>query len=94
MRKKRKLLKPLREYTVRQGEEGKFKGWSRRAAEFMASLNSQLKETRVECAKLQAVYMDVYRMRHKVTNKKKNHEEPPVNYCDLWDLEPAGIIHI
>ena len=94
MRKKRKILKPLREYTVRQGEEGKFKGWSRRAADDMARLNSELKEKSVECAKLQATYMDVYRSRHKAPNKKKNHEEPPVNYSELWDLEPAGIIDI
>jgi hypothetical protein len=94
MRKKRKILKPLREYTVRQGEEGKFKGWSRRAAGDMAKLQSELKEKSVESSKLQATYLDVYRMRCKRINNQKKHDEPPVNYSVLWDLEPESNMEI
>jgi hypothetical protein len=41
--KRRRLLKSFREYTVRQSDEGKFKGWSKRAADEMTSYCKKLK---------------------------------------------------
>ena len=43
-KKKRMLLKPLRSYTARQGKEGRFKGWSKRAAADMAALCKKVKK--------------------------------------------------
>jgi hypothetical protein len=94
MWKKRRILKPLRAYTVRKEEEGKFKGWSRRAAADMASLNSTLKEQSVDLAKFRSAYKEVYRMRCKVQGRDAREELTPINYSELWDLEPQTNIVI
>jgi hypothetical protein len=95
VRRKRKYLKPLREYTVHRGDEGKFKGWLTRAVEDMRRLNSELNEKSIKCAKLRAAYKELYRNRHRETNKKKKTNDGPlVDYSDVWGLPTAGILEI
>jgi hypothetical protein len=88
-RKRRKVLKPFREYTVRQGEEGKFKGWSRRAACDMAAMCKKLKhENNICLRKFRTAYRKIYLSRNqdKRSNAKKDVEEETVDYNELWDL--------
>jgi inorganic pyrophosphatase len=65
--KKRKMLKPFREYTVPQNEEGKFKGWSKRAARDMAATCKKIKEGKEEYLKFRKAYREIYasRRQHK-----------------------------
>ena len=46
--KQRKVLKQFRAYTVHQNEEGKFKGWSNRAAGDMAKLCKMIRKGKGE----------------------------------------------
>jgi hypothetical protein len=88
-KKKRMLLKPLRSYTARQGKEGRFKGWSKRAAADMADLCKKVKknETKLLYARFRACYRDVWMKRAKAAGKNKQTEETPVvDYYLLWDI--------
>jgi hypothetical protein len=93
--KKRNVLKRFREYTVRQGEEGKFKGWSVRAVEDMIKLNSELNDKRVELDKLKRAYKEIYRSRQKVGDNKRTDKETRI-LCmkQAWGLKTVGVIEI
>lgn len=86
-RKKRKILKPFREYTVRQGEEGKFKGWSKRAAIDMAALCKHLKEDKKDerGGRFRAAYREIYLLCHLPKPRATEKEDDPVDYSELWD---------
>lgn len=88
LKKKRKILKPFREYTVRQAEEGRFKGWSKRAATDMAALCKQIKDEKNNGGKFRTAYREIYLLRHHQQKPKANEpEEEPVDYSELWDVE-------
>jgi hypothetical protein len=93
-RKRRKVLKPFREYTVRQGEEGKFKGWSKRAASDMAALCKKLKQERNECVKFRVAYRKIYLSRNQERRNAKKDEEERVDYDELWDLGEINVTEI
>jgi hypothetical protein len=89
LKKRRRLLKSFREYTVRQNDEGKFKGWSKRAADEMTIISKRLKEESTsERAKMfNAAYRQVYCDRNKGKRKAEDEEHEPVDYSELWDLD-------
>jgi hypothetical protein len=94
-RKKRKILKPLREYTTPQGEEGKFKGWSTRAANDMAALCKQLKEQSMLCVRFRVAYRKIYQARNKDKPRQdRNDQIVEVDYKELWDIENVGVQEI
>ena len=87
-RKKRKMLKPFREYTNCNRDEGRFKGWSKRVASDMALMSKKLRvEKPAECAKFRKAYREVYRARNKEKQKPSKVEDEPVDYDELWDLD-------
>lgn len=88
-RKRRKLLKSFREYTVRKSDEGKFKGWSKRAAEEMTGICKKLKlEGEGKRAKMfSASYRVVNRQRNVERRRDDAEENEPVDYSELWDLD-------
>ena len=87
LRKRRKILKPFREYTFWQGEEGRSKGWSKTAANDMAALCKNLKEEKEEHGKFRAAYREIYHLRHQAKPKAIEVEEVQVDYRELWDVE-------
>jgi hypothetical protein len=94
LRKKRKILKPLREYTVRQGEEGRFKGWSMRAAGDLAALCRKIKDERDNCAKFRAAYREIYQTRHQTKPKVIEVGEVVVDYSEVWDVGEVAAVEI
>ena len=94
MRKRRKLLQPFREYTVRQGEEGKFKGWSKRAAEDMIAISKKLKEEKVEYIKFRKAYREFYCKRNQAKRKASLNILPEVDYSELWDVDDCPLTEI
>ena len=94
MRKRRKLLQPFREYTVRQGEEGKFKGWSKRAAEDMIAISKKLKEEKVEYTKFRKAYREFYCKRYQAKRKASLMVLPEVDYSELWDVDDNPLTEI
>ena len=87
--KKRKRLRSFREYTCANDEEGRFKGWSLRAAEDMATLIATLNSTAAKYKVFRRAYRATYR--NKLTDsgkKKKAIQLPvPVNYStNVWGL--------
>ncbi len=87
--KKRKRLRSLREYTSANDEEGRFKGWSLRAAEDMAAIIARLNSTPAKYKVFRRAYRATYQ--NKLTDsgkKKKAFEQPvPVNYpTNVWGL--------
>jgi hypothetical protein len=88
--KKRKILKSFREYTNPQEDEGRFKGWSRRASEEMESLQMTLNE---EMGTTRArLFRAAFRMNFRESQrsgKKKRvvQESAPPNYqSNIWGL--------
>ena len=92
-KKRRKVLKSFREYTNPQDEEGKFKGWSQRAAEDMREQVNKLK--------IEGKRDKVFRMAYRLTYSNKQgggkrrkggtQESYPVNYeREIWGLEDIG----
>ena len=82
-------MKSFREYTVRKSDEGKFKGWSKRAAEEMTGICKKLKlEGEGQRAKMfNASYRVVYRQRNVERKRDDAEENEPVDYGELWDLD-------
>ena len=94
-RKKRKRLNPFREYTTPQGEEGKFKGWSTRAANDMAALCKKLKEQSASCQNFRRAYREIQALRNE--NKPKIEKKVAmveVDYAELWDVGDINIEEI
>ena len=86
-RKRRKILKPFREYTVRQGKEGKFKGWSRRAASDLATMSKKLKEGNEDMPRFRAAYRELYCLRHQQQKTQEcEQDKEDVDYNHVWDL--------
>lgn len=92
-RKKQKILKPLREYTVRKGEEGRFKGWSKRAAGDMAALCNKIKDEREDCARFRAAYREIYQMRRQMKPVIEV-GEIVVDYSVVWDVGMVDAVEI
>jgi hypothetical protein len=87
--KKRKRLRSFREYTCANDEEGRFKGWSLRAADDMAALIAKLDSTPAKYQVFRRAYRATYQ--NKLTDsgkKKKPIQQPvPVNYPrNVWGL--------
>jgi hypothetical protein len=93
MKKRRKLLKTFREYTVRQTTEGKFKGWSKRASDEMTAISKKLaKEGQSGRSKMfNAAYRQVYGTRSNEKRKADEIDDEPVDYSELWDLDESEI---
>jgi hypothetical protein len=86
-RKRRKILKPFREYTVQQGSEGKFKGWSMRAASDLATMSKKLKEDNEALPRFRAAYRELYRLRHQKRKRQEcKQDKEEVEYDHVWDL--------
>lgn len=89
-KKRRKLLNTFKEYTVRQGNEGRFKGWSRRAAMDMTELVRAIKSERERYNLFNRAYREVYynRFKHKIDNiVSLQEEEFEPDYSTLWELD-------
>jgi hypothetical protein len=86
LKKKRKLLKSFREYTVRQGDETKFKGWSKRAADDMTAICIKLKAEKEATKRFCAAYRQVIDSRSGGKRKADDVEETVVDYSELWDI--------
>ena len=87
--KKRKVLKAFREYTNPKDEEGKFKGWSTRAANDMKDLIMALNTVTLKQKLFWKFYRSFYIQRNKGVGKKKKavEESGPSNYeVDVWGL--------
>jgi hypothetical protein len=94
MKKRRKLLKTFREYTVpKTTEEGKFKGWSKRASDEMTAISKKLaKEGESSRSKMfNAAYRKVYGTRYNEKRKADEIDHEPVDYSELWDLDEGEI---
>jgi hypothetical protein len=87
-KKRRRLLKSFREYTVRQSQEGKFKGWSKRASDEMTSIAKRLAaQGRSDRSQMfNAAYRRVYGTRNH-DKRKDEIDDEPVDYSELWDLD-------
>lgn len=93
-KKRRKVMKSFREYTMKNKEEEGFKGWSKRAADDMTALVKKLKEQESDCCKFSAAYREVVLSR--TTRKRKASEAPLLNvdYSELWELDEDEIVAI
>jgi hypothetical protein len=94
MKKRRKLLKTFREYTVpKTTEEGKFKGWSKRASDEMTAISKKLaRENQSSRSKMfNAAYRQVYGTRYNEKRKAAEIDDEPVDYSELWDLDEGEI---
>jgi len=92
-KKKRKVLKGFREYTNPNDTEGKFKGWSGRAANDMRDAILILKVVDRKDLLFRRVYRHIYKEEKGGAKKKKKvqQQECPDNYEeDMWGLT-AGI---
>lgn len=89
-KKRRKLLNTFKEYTVRQGNEGKFKGWSKRAAMDMTDLVKAIKSEKEMYRQFNRAYREVYykRFKHKIDNNASIQEDEfQPDYDALWELD-------
>jgi hypothetical protein len=88
-KKKRKVLKTFREYTNPKDSEGKFKGWSTRAATHMRDAIQILKIVDKKDLLFRRIYRHIY-MEEKGGAKKQKRvqeQECPDNYEeDMWGL--------
>jgi hypothetical protein len=90
--KRRKTLKALREYTNPKEDEGRFKGWSSRAADDMTSHVVALSQSTRERDVFNKMYRHVYRKRQGLAasgRKRKEIEEliNPNYAVDQWGLQ-------
>jgi hypothetical protein len=88
-KKKRKVLKAFREYTNPKDTEGKFKGWSTRAANDMRDAILKLKRVDNKDLLFRRVYRHIYKEEKGGAKKKKRvqEQECPDNYEeDMWGL--------
>ena len=95
MKKRRKLMKSFREYTMKtKGEDG-FKGWSKRAADDMARVVKALKEQSDDCRKFSAAYREVCLNRNKRKRNSTNEAELiNVDYDELWELSNDDMVPV
>lgn len=86
--KRRRVLKSFREYTNPQDHEGRFKGWSHRAAADMVELVNKLNNDGSRERLFRMAYRMTYHNKQGGGKKKKGQQEsPPVNYeNDIWGL--------
>lgn len=94
MKKRRKLLRSFRAYTVKTKDEDGFKGWSKRAADDMASLVKTLKEQVDDCCKFSAAYREVCLSRNKRKRVTTGQDLIEVNYDQLWDLDEDNFVAV
>jgi hypothetical protein len=96
--KKRKVLKTFREYTNPKDEEGKFKGWSTRAANDMKELIMALNTVTPKQKLFWKFYRSFYIQRSKGGGKNKKtveEESGPSNYeVDVWGLPPITPVEL
>ena len=92
--KRRKLLKPFREYTFPQRAEGKFKGWSKRAVEDMISITKKLKEEKIEHLRFRQASREFYFRRNLAKRKASEMEEVVVDYNEVWDVDDIPLAEI
>lgn len=93
--KRRKVLKSFREYTNPQDDEGRFKGWSHRAAVDMKELIAKVSINGAREKLFRAGYRLTYREKQQSGARKKrtSQESTLVNYeNDIWGLEVIGDI--
>jgi hypothetical protein len=93
-RKRRKILRTFREYTVRQNKEGKFKGWSSRASGDMAALCKKLREGKEEYRHFRMAYREIYSSRNQNKRKEQENALLQVDYNELWDVGEIPQIEI
>ena len=93
-KKRRKVMKSFREYTMKNKEEEGFKGWSKRAADDMTALVKKLKEQESNCCKFSAAYREV--VLSQTTRKQKASKAPLLNvdYGELWELNEDEIVAV
>jgi len=86
------VLKGFREYTTAKGMEGKFKGWSSRAANDMKEAIMALKKVEKKDLLFRQVYREIYKEAKGAKKQKRVQEqEAPDNYEeDMWDLTASA----
>jgi hypothetical protein len=95
--KKRKRLKAFREYTNPKDAEGKFKGWSMRAASDMRDSIQLLGIVNAKDKLFRRVYRHIYRENKGNAGKKKiaTEEAPPENYeVEMWALTAKTTVRL
>ncbi len=97
--KKRKILKSFREYTNRQEDENRFKGWSMRASEEMQLLQAVLNQERstTRARLFCAAYRLTFRGNLRSGKKKQRvpQESAPLNYqSNIWGLRDIPQVEI
>jgi hypothetical protein len=95
--KKRKRLKAFREYTNPKDAEGKFKGWSNRAATDMRDSIQILGIVNAKDKLFRRVYRHIYRENKGNAGKKKiaTEEAPPENYeVEMWALTAKTTVRL
>lgn len=87
--KRRRMLKSFREYTNPKDNEGRFKGWSTRAADDMAELINKVRNEGTKEKRFRAAYRLTYHKKQSSSKKKKVLQETTnVNYeTDIWGLD-------
>ena len=72
---------------MRQSQEGKFKGWSKRASDEMTSIAKRLAaQGRSDRSQMfNAAYRRVYGTRNH-DKRKDEIDDEPVDYSELWDI--------
>ena len=73
-RKRRKILKEFKEYTVPRGQEGRFKGWSKRAAHDLAEVTRRLRNetSQNRYKRFRVAYRAWFRMKNRKENGRDN----------------------
>jgi hypothetical protein len=85
-KKRQKLLKGFREYTTAKNGEGKFKGWSGRAAKDMGDRADALKAEGAKRALFMRAYCKIYKSRQQRKRKPREAvDEAVVKRCDDMD---------
>jgi hypothetical protein len=97
--KRRKTLKALREYTNPKQDEGRFKGWSSRAADDMTTHVVELSKSTPERDVFNKMYRHVYQKRQELAGtagrKRKEIVEELINpnyAVDQWGLQDFSAV--
>ena len=94
---RRKRMKVFRTYTNTIGEEGRFKGWSKRAAQDMATISKGIRQQDGKGKLFQEAYRQIYASRKNTGKhrKKTTDEVMNVDYEDeIWDIGAVSPVAI
>ena len=78
----------------KKNTEGRFKGWSNRAAGDMAKLCKTIREGKEDYSRFREAYREIYSSRTKRKNKVNLEAKVDVDYGELWDLGEVPLTEI